>query len=358
MSINNVRVGVYDPLLSSSMNDKNCTALQLALALSSLGYAPYLLHEGKLRVEQVLAAAGTDIANLTLQEVTSSGEGMSGVSSYFPIFINTSTNRFVHNKSKAGYWFCPFPGTETLSRDMNTAVRSYTAIVANSHYSRRWFFQRWNCDTEVIFPWVPRIEKQYPTRDFIVAVGNFFAGQNNKRHGALITLFCEMFDAGLRGWEFHLLGNVGPDPKDRKYFSQLHALTTDYPVILHANPSPATLEKIVGRARIAWHATAYDADLNRHPDWIEAFNTEVASAMSAGCAPILFSAGSHDELVKEGLNGLLWRDWDELWSKTMKLTENPYSLGLLSRAAMETSQGLCSLERFAMQLQSMFDRTR
>jgi glycosyltransferase involved in cell wall biosynthesis len=279
---------------------------------------------------------------------------MTGISSHYDIFLNASEDRFVRSKARVSHWFCPFPSRPHLSMNANQALRSYQQLVTGSEYARTWFKQTWHRDATVLPPLVRPIVPDYPKRQVIVSVGDFFAGRNNMKQGALINAFCEMVDEGLKNWELHLIGNLDPRKEDdRAYFTKLDLLVGDYPVLLHFNIPQDDLLNIVSHAAIFWHASGFDEDLKRHPNWVEPFNTSLIEAMSAGSAPVVFDAGSHPEIVKEGHNGLLWSTIEDLQLKTLKLINEPYPRELLYKAAMQTSERYCDVGAFSERVRQL-----
>ena len=238
--------------------------------------------------------------------------------------------------------------TRLNTNNANQALQSYRHIVACSQYARHWFKHSWHVDAVVLPPLVRPIVPDYPRRQVIASVGNFFAGHNNKKQGALINAFCEMVDDGLKNWELHLIGHLDlSKDEDRNYFNRLDVLVGDYPVFIHMNVPQQDLLNVISHAAIYWDAAGFDEDLKRHPTWVAPFDTALVEAMSAGSAPVVFDAGSHTEIVQEGHNGLLWNTLEELQVKTLRLIHDPYPRELLYQAAIQTSQSYCDVGAFA-----------
>ena len=350
-----MHIAVYDPRLSATVSSKPggslCTALQLAVALSGTSHSVHLLHEGELSPEALMGYLGFELPKVKLVAVTPSEVGMTGITSHYDIFLNTSDDRFIRSKARVSHWFCPFPSRPHLSLSANQALRTYQQLVTGSEYARQWFKQTWHRDAAILHPLVRPIVPDYPKRQVIVNVGDFFAGRNNMKQGALINAFCEMMDEGLKNWELHLIGNFDPRKEDdRAYFTKLDLLVGDYPVFLHFNAPQEDVLNIVSHAAIYWHASGFDEDLKKHPNWVEPFNTSLIEAMSAGSAPVVFDAGSHTEIVKEGHNGLLWETIEDLQLKTLRLINDPYPRELLYTAAMQSSAQYCDVNVFAERL--------
>jgi glycosyltransferase involved in cell wall biosynthesis len=61
----------------------------------------------------------------------------------------------------------------------------------------------------------------------------------------------------------------------------------------------------------------------------------VVEAMAAGAVPIVYNAGGHREIVKNGENGFLWGSIHELIKKTSELIPVKKSI---SKNAVESAQ--------------------
>jgi glycosyltransferase involved in cell wall biosynthesis len=244
--------------------------------------------------------------------------------------------------------------TERSIAEVRQALDSYQTIVANSGYTRQWIDQRWQRRSEVLYPAVdiaafPVLAK----RPIILSVGRFFAGAHNKKHLPMIQAFRALCDAGLSGWEYHLVGGCDLDqPESRDYVARVQAAAEGYPIVLHVNAPLAEMRQCYGTASIFWHATGYGEDEQRAPDSFEHFGITTIEAMAAGCVPVVIARAGQLETVVPGESGMLWHTLDELQTQTRRLIADPALRERLAAGAIERS-ALFSFNVFAQGVQEI-----
>lgn len=230
--------------------------------------------------------------------------------------------------------------TERSRVAVERALDSYTTIVANSEFTRRWIERRWQRRSTVLYPAVDLAAiSSLPKQPMIVSVGRFFAGAHNKKHLPMIQAFRALCDAGLSGWQYHLAGGCDLDqPEQRAYLAQVESAAAGYPIVLHVNAPLADLRRCYSEASIFWHATGYDEDEDREPESFEHFGITTIEAMAAGCVPVVIARAGQLETVVPGASGLLWSTLDELQAQTRRLIADPALLHQLSAGAVQRSR--------------------
>lgn len=229
--------------------------------------------------------------------------------------------------------------TDRSRAEVLRALDSYPTILANSEFTRRWIERRWQRPSTVLYPAVdlteiPRLSKQ----PMILSVGRFFAGAHNKKHLPMIQAFRALCDAGLSGWQYHLVGGCDRDqPEQRAYLAQVEAASAGYPIVLHVNAPLEELRRCYGEASIFWHATGYGEDEEREPESFEHFGITTIEGMAAGCVPVVIARAGQLETVVPGASGLLWSTLDELQSQTRRLSGDPALLHELAAGAVQRS---------------------
>lgn len=230
--------------------------------------------------------------------------------------------------------------TERSRAEVVRALDSYTAILANSDFTRRWIERRWQRSSRVLYPAVDLTAiSSLPKQPLIVSVGRFFAGAHNKKHLPMIQAFRALCDAGLKGWEYHLVGGCDLDqPEQRAYLAQVEVAAAGYPIVLHVNAPLADLRRCYGEASIFWHATGYGEDEEREPESFEHFGITTIEAMAAGCVPVVIAKAGQLETVIPDVSGLLWSTLDELQAQTRRLIADPALLHQLAAGAVQRSR--------------------
>lgn len=225
---------------------------------------------------------------------------------------------------------------------------SYDLVVSNSSFTAHWVRELWGRDSAVLHPPVSLRRRGRKERS-ILSVGRFIpTGRgHSKKQLELVRAFRQLVDAGLTDWTLHLAGGLaGPG---REYFAQLEREAADYPVALHPDASGAELAALYAGATIYWHAAGLDEE---DPERLEHFGISTVEAMSAGAVPVVIGRGGLLETVRDGVDGYLCGDLDELVRRTRELSvDEPLRTGM-SVSAQQRAQDF-SLPAFDARLRQM-----
>ena len=216
---------------------------------------------------------------------------------------------------------------------------TYQLICANSRFTQSWITRYWNRESVVLYPPVD-VESlsPMPKRNIILSVGRFFVGSHNKKHHVMVEAFKDMVNAGLRGWELHLVGAVSKGTEHREYFGSVGSVSANYPITLHPDAPFPVLQRLYGEATIYWHACGYSEDENVDPVRFEHFGITTVEAMAAGCVPIVIGKAGQREVVQDGVNGLLWSSVDQLKALTLKVIQDGALADRLRQNATDRSR--------------------
>ncbi len=180
----------------------------------------------------------------------------------------------------------------------------FQSIVCNSDFTKRNIDGRLGKRAVVIYPPVMPIKRDKKAKkNIILSVGRFHP---LKKQDVLIEAFKK-----IKGYELVLAG--GLLPADETYFNSLKAASKGLPVQMLPNISFEKLTDLYNRARIYWHAAGFH---EVKPEHMEHFGITTVEAMSAGCVPVVFNGGGLPEIVREGQDGYLWANRNELLTKT------------------------------------------
>jgi glycosyltransferase involved in cell wall biosynthesis len=222
---------------------------------------------------------------------------------------------------------------------LGKGVDDFQLVVCQSEYVRRWVTRRWGRASEVVNPPIdiPEEEPDWDRKEQIVlSVGRFFARGHSKRQDLIVRAFRELCDAGLSGWELHLVGSLQRDhAEDVAYFDRVASLARGYPVTIHVDAPGPELASLYRRAAVYWHAAGFGVDEESRPDDLEHFGMTTAEAMGHGVVPLAIARGGQVEVVEAGVSGFLWSEVDQLKSYTLELagdTELRRRLGVAARA--------------------------
>ena len=187
----------------------------------------------------------------------------------------------------------------------------------------------------------------------IVNVGRFTLGGHCKRQDTMVEAFRELVAATKRPVELHLAGSLGDSSADRAYLTSLHRAAQDLPVSFHVNATAEEIHDLYRGASVYWHMTGAKDDVKRMPERFEHFGITVGEAMSAGAIPITLRHGGPGEIIRDGRDGFLVSDAEELRDKTLALMDiREEDVRALRDSARARSTDF-SMDRFAAHLRAI-----
>ncbi|MEI8237865.1 MAG: glycosyltransferase family 4 protein [Actinomycetota bacterium] len=233
-------------------------------------------------------------------------------------------------------------------------LATYQRVVALSAYTQLWTKRRWGVESDIVSPPV-KLRSPGSKEQLIVSVGRFFGEQSghSKRQLELVRAFRQLIDGGLTGWRLILIG--GCAPADREYAMSVRAEAEGLPVEVRLNAPGAFVDASLAAASIYWHGAGYGSDLEAMPERAEHFGIAPIEAMSAGAVPVVFDAAGPAEVVRPGVDGLVFRTLDELVSHTLRLIGDPVYRDTLAASARQRSV-LYNHEHFAANVRSLVER--
>lgn len=240
--------------------------------------------------------------------------------------------------------------------DLRRALGSYQVICAISGYARTWIDRYWGIPCLLLPPPAP-VERLAPgdKKRQILSVGRFFRGSHNKKHREMIQVFKELQRQGhLAGWELHLAGTVTPGAAHEAYLAEVQAAAAGAPVHIHTGIAFEGLCRLYAESQVYWHACGYSEDEKREPEKFEHFGITTVEAMAAGCVPIVIAKGGQTEIVRHGVDGFLWRDFEELKRLTLRVSEDDSLARRLAAQAVERSR-IFGTEAFRRRLDEIIE---
>lgn len=220
-------------------------------------------------------------------------------------------------------------------------LRSYDAWVVYSRFVEQHMRDRLGIEDALVIP--PPVDTDVgeaasgPKGRSLIAVGRFFPATdaNNKKHGLMIEVFRRL---RAEGWTLHLVGGAHDDDGTAAYLDDLREQAAGLAVEFHPNASSEALDTLYGDAALFWHAAGHG---ETQPERQEHFGITTVEAMAHGCVPVVPDVGGQVEIVRDGVDGYLWRSTDELVDRTRELIADP------ARAAALRAAGVRSAQRFA-----------
>jgi glycosyltransferase involved in cell wall biosynthesis len=265
-------------------------------------------------------------------------------------WVSDGSIPLLKSKKNVLHFQVPFTNVNGTSLLNKMKLFRIDSIVVNSNFTKNFIDKEYGVNSIVVYPPVP-VDQIRPLKKTktIVYVGRFSQLEQSKNQDVLARVFKKMCDNGLSDWNLVLAGGV--DVGGDEYCTMIEKSSDGYPIQILRNPDFTTLKRVYGYATFFWSASGYGIDDTKTPRKVEHFGISVVEAMSAGCVPIVFSAGGHKETVTHLLNGVLWNKESELSSLTNKIIRDKSLLNSLKSAAIKDANKY-SLAAFSNQITS------
>jgi glycosyltransferase involved in cell wall biosynthesis len=304
-------------------------------------------------IESIKSSFGLDLSNVEIISLEHK-DHLSEVARCQPdLFINNSHGSYFPSPAPCGIYMCMFPSRPSFKGiDLST----YKIIVANSRYTAKWIKRRWGRSSEVVYSACPDMGPPSAKEKLVLNVARFTTTGHLKRQDALLRAFKQLVDDGLREWELHLVGNIGPTSNDRAFVEWLKKNALGYPVHVRPNIEFDELQRLYQKSSIYWHATGLGTFEAIQPGRQEHFGISIIEAMSAGVVPIVLNRGGPREIIDPGVNGYLWDNLSELKALSVHLIKEPRSLRKISTAAAIDSRAF-GVSGFLDRMDQIIERT-
>jgi len=223
-------------------------------------------------------------------------------------------------------------------------------VICNSMFTKKIIDKEYGIESIVLYPPVD-VEhiKSKRKENIILFVGRFSQLKQNKNQHVLVEAFKKMTKNDSKDWKLILAGGVEVGVAD--YLKDLEKMSEGSSIEIIKSPDYTLLKDLYGKAKFFWSASGFDVNENTNPENVEHFGMTVVEAMAAGAIPLLYDAGGHKEIVKDGENGFLWKSIEDLVDKTKKLIENhSVSTGIAEAAKIQSKE--YSFERFEKEILS------
>jgi glycosyltransferase involved in cell wall biosynthesis len=218
--------------------------------------------------------------------------------------------QFPHAARDRAAWRARAALARTLRRGrLRENLASYDLFLAYSRFAAEHVRRRLGVPAEVLAPAseVPGHEPRAEREPAALAVGRFAPGDHDKRHDLLVAAAGHV---QTRPFVLRLVG--GATPEDGERVGALRRLAAGRPVEVLANLPRAELRAHYDGDALFWHAAGHGVDVRRHPERVEHFGLVIVEAWARGAVPLVFPAGGPAELVRDGEDGLWWREPEEL----------------------------------------------
>jgi len=244
---------------------------------------------------------------------------------------------------RARYNFLHFqvPFKDVNGRTLFNKMKLYRInnVICNSFFTKGFIDEEFGVKSDVIYPPVD-VEKFKSKRkkNVIISIGRFSQLTQAKRQDVLVDAYKKLVDSGKIPSDWKLILAGGTEVGAGEFVSELKKLISGYPIKIVESPDFSKIVDLCGSAKIFWSASGYGIKEKKEPSKVEHFGISVVEAMSAGCVPLVYSAGGHKEIIENGANGYLWEKKTQLIERTKQIIRDDVRLRGLSREAKEVSK--------------------
>ncbi len=341
-----MKVGLYSPYFNI-LGGGEKYILTIAEVLSYDHHVEVIVPPGKVEFETQKERVHRRFADVDLHKVhlirgpfdnSSNWRERANFTKQYDLFFYVTDGSFFWSRAKKNAVIIQSPDTLSLSKILDKIKLSRWQVkICYSHYVQHWLEYKHGFEAQVLPPAIdPGAYTHGKKENVIIAVGRFSKRPHDKKQLRMIRAYKDMVDEGLlKGWRFIMMGGLSQD--DHEYYQQVVTEAKGYPIEVIANSDFETLLENYTKAKIYWHATGFEEDLQKLPERAEHFGITTVEAMASGAVPVVVNAGGQPEIVWEGHNGFLWESIDELKQKTMTLVNDEHRRERMAIAARKKS---------------------
>lgn len=346
---NRKKVGLYDPYLDI-MGGGEKHILSILQVLEKEGYEIFLFWNENLTasIQNKLNLQFHNLKFVSNIFATQSPLEKINALKNLDIFFYVTDGSYFFSWAKKNITFCMVPNPALYRMNLLNKLKTLNnQFISNSSYTQK-LLQKWGIKSDVIYPYVtedllqtnPEIEKE----KIILSVGRFFGHLHAKKHEEIIKAFL-VFQKKHEDFKLVLIG--GLKDEDKEYFQSLVKLIgNNKNILLKPNvPYPELLE-YYRKSMFFWHFAGYEVDEEKHPEMVEHLGMTPLEAMAAGTVPFCYEAGGPKEIITDGENGYLFKNSDELLSKTEKILKDSNEYMKVQQKGQEYVKKYFSFEVF------------
>lgn len=250
--------------------------------------------------------------------------------SEFDLFFYITDGSYFFSSAKRNFVFCMVPKKDLYPNSFFARLKTINfKFIANSKFTSSWL-KKWGIENDYLYPYIDdkllKLDlKKIKKEKIILSVGRFFPHLHKKHHKIIIQLFKKMSRSHKNFKDFKLVMAGGLKREDESYFNQLKNLVkNDLSIILKPNINFDELYQLYKLSTFFWHFTGFGVDEEKKPEMVEHLGMAPLEAMAAGCIVFCYNAGGPKELIRDGRNGFLFSNEEELMIKMEKIMKKSF----------------------------------
>jgi len=326
-----MRAAIYSPYLDT-LGGGERYVLSAARALNEEGWSVFVESKDKEILSRAEERFGLPLKGVKVIDSVKRGDGYD-----LMFWLSDGSIPNLLARTNILHFQRPFYDVDGKSLLSRMKFFRVAKVVVNSQFTKKFIDQEYPKKSVVLYPPVDvKKMKPGPKENIILYVGRFSQLEQAKRQDVLLTAFKRFYDRMDKNWKLVLAG--GSDVGRTGFVDDLKKEAKGYPVKILENPPFKELKGLFAEAQIFWSASGFGIDENKKPEKVEHFGIVVVEAMAAGLVPLIYNAGGHKEIIKEGQNGFLWQSQEELVRETADIITDNQKLNLLVQNAKKEAK--------------------
>ncbi len=275
------------------------------------------------------------------------------------LFFYITDGSYFFSSAKKNYIFCMVPNQKLYPHSVLDKLKTKNFdFIANSLFTKNWL-SRWGVESELIYPF---IDKKFFVSDIkklqkdkiILSVGRFFGQLHSKQQLKLINWFNKMKQKDSLYKNFSLIIAGGLKEEDKSYFKELQSnIKQGQDISLLTNLPLQKLLDLYHKSLIYVHMTGFGVDDKKNPELVEHLGLTPLEAMAGGCITFCYDSGGPKELIKDQVNGFLFKSDDELEVKMGKVLTTPDLQSQIQKEAYKFVSQEFSYETFRQRVKNV-----
>lgn len=244
----------------------------------------------------------------------------------FDLFFYVTDGSYFVSTAKNNYVFCMYPQKNIYNLNLLNKLKLINyRFISNSRYTSNWL-NKWGIRSTVLYPYIDDVffeTKKEKKEKIILSVGRFYKHLHSKQHETTIRLFKEMKKKvkALADFKLVLIGSVKNE--DQPYIHELQELIkNDLSIELKQNISFKDLIVYYKKSTFYLHMAGFGVNENKHPEQVEHLGITPLEAMAAGNIVFCLNVGGPKEIIKDGINGYLFNNSQDLTNKLSNVVKN------------------------------------
>lgn len=309
------KAAIYNPYLDTLGGGERYT-LAFAKVLVLYGYEVDLEWKDKNILDSLSRRFGMNLSSINIVPDIKKGDGYD-----LCFWVSDGSIPLMHARNNILHFQVPFHKVNGKSLMNKMKLFRINKVVCNSEFTKNVIDKEFGIKSIVIAPPVDvNLFKSKRKENIVLYVGRFSKILQSKRQDVLINCFKNIYNSGIKDWKLILTGGNEIGAED--YIKELRDMSVGYPIDIVESPDIDSLKELYGKSRIFWSAAGFGSNESENPEKMEHWGITVVEAMSSGCVPIIFDGGGYKEIVRNNIDGYLWKSEDSLITKTKELMGN------------------------------------